>query len=140
MKASLVVCVAGLALAPLVGAEVVEEETWYSAEGKVVKTVKRTLTGAHAVSKTDWEPAWIERERVRDSQTRVSYSSPQRYRSRSYGSSYYSSYYSSYGTRYYYPRSSYRRSGFSGFLRLGSGKPHWGVGYRRPGLNALFTR
>ena len=38
MKASLVVCVAGLALAPLVGAEVVEEETWYSAEGKVVKT------------------------------------------------------------------------------------------------------
>jgi hypothetical protein len=140
MKASLVVCVAALALAPLVGAEVVEVETWYSAEGKVVKTVKRTLTGAHAVSKTDWEPAWIERERVRDSQTRVSYSSPQRYRSRSYGSSYYSSYYSSYGTRYYYPRSSYRRSGFSGFLRLGSGKPHLGVGYRRPGLNALFTR
>ncbi|MFP6859726.1 MAG: hypothetical protein VCA73_20815 [Roseibacillus sp.] len=115
MKASLAVCSAALALAPIASAEVVEEETWYSAEGKVVKTVKRTLTGAEAQSKPDWEPAWIQRERQRGTRNYVTYSSLRRYwrGNSSYGSSYYP-----YSSRYYYPRSSfgyYNRLSFSAF-------------------------
>lgn len=137
MKASLAVYVAALALAPLVGADVVEEETWYSAEGKVVKKVKRTLTGSDASSKPDWEPAWVNRERARGSQSNVSYYSPRRY---GYRSGYGTTYYTPYASRYYYPRSSYGGSGFRGYLRVGKGKPSWGVGFRRSGLNVFLTR
>lgn len=42
--------------------EVIEEETWYNASGEVVKTVKRTYTGADANRGWDWEPSWIARE------------------------------------------------------------------------------
>ena len=38
----------GLAAVTMATGEVVEEEAWYNADGKVVKTVKRTLTGADA--------------------------------------------------------------------------------------------
>ena len=52
----------GLLLAAALGVaagEVVEEETWYGADGKVVKKVKRTLTGSDADKTADWEPAWV---------------------------------------------------------------------------------
>ena len=52
------VVLAALIVAPGALGEVVEEETWYNAEGVVVKTVKRTLTGADAQRSADWEPAW----------------------------------------------------------------------------------
>ncbi len=137
MKAYLAILISAFVLVPLAGAEVVEEETWYSADGKVVKKVKRTLTGADAKSEPDWEPAWVIRERARGMQSsRVTYSSARRYfRGSSYGSGL------SYrcGTSYYYP-GRYGRSGFTGFLRTGSGKTRWGLGYRSRGLNALFTR
>jgi|GEM_PF-1807283 len=55
-----------LGLAAPVRGEVVEEETWYNAEGEVVKKVKRTFTGREAREQADWEPAWVERERRRD--------------------------------------------------------------------------
>ena len=44
-----------VSFATLVHGEVVQEETWYNADGKVVKTVKRTMTGADA-RKTDCSP------------------------------------------------------------------------------------
>ena len=50
--------------------EIVEEETWYDSGGKVVKTVKRTYTGVEARRESDWEPAWVIRERRRDGGTR----------------------------------------------------------------------
>ena len=69
MKANLAICVSALVSASFAAAEIVEEETWYSAAGKIVKTVKRTLTGAE-VRRTQspaWEPAWVIRERGRSS-------------------------------------------------------------------------
>ena len=72
--------------------EVVEEETWYGADGEVVKTVKRTYSGAdHPVARPTWEPSWVVRDRE---QAKRRSSSSSRYRSygrssRSYGYSYY---------------------------------------------------
>ena len=139
MRPSLAVILAALALTPLARAEVVEEETWYSADGKVVKTVKRTLSGADARRGSDWEPAWVRRERERDAGVRrVSYRSPRRYyRSSSYRSG---CYFHPFASRYYYPRSYHTRSGFTGYLRTGSGKTRWGIGYRAPGLSVRLTR
>ena len=136
MKASLALCVAAFALTPLVQADVVEEETWYSADGKVVKKVKRTLSGADLPKESSWEPAWVVRERDRGVR-KVSYSPPRRYwRGSSYGSGCYSPYLSG----YYYPRNYYGRSGFTGYLRTGRGTTRWGLGYRTSGLSLLFTR
>jgi hypothetical protein len=101
-------------------AEVVEEETWYNAEGKVVKTVKRVPGDPGARSEPAWEPAWVRRERARDGRTRVRYSSPPGYRlgsPRRWG-------YYSYPARYYYPRSNWSYcnrlsfSAFNGRLRV----------------------
>ncbi len=139
MKANLAISVAALVFASLANAEIVEEETWYSAEGKVVKTVKRTLTGVDAQKSQapDWEPAWVARERIRDGRIYGNYSSPLRYRRGSDRAGYYYPY----SARYYVPRSySYSWSGVRGRFRTGSGGTHWGVGYRRPGLNLFITR
>lgn len=139
MKANLAICVAALVFAPLANAEVVEEETWYSAEGKVVKTVKRTLTGtdAHTQQAPDWQPAWVTRERIRDERIYTNYN-PLRYRGGSYGAR---NYYPYGGRSYYFPRSYSRGgSGVRGYFRTGSGGTRWGVGYRRPGFRVFFTR
>ena len=129
--------------------EVVEEETWYNADGQVVKTVKRTLTGADARKDTSWEPAWVVRERQRSSRP-GRYSSGNSWRS-GYG------YGSSWGTGYYarsagycsprYRSSGYRRgyagrrwSGITGFYRGGSGGSSWGVVIRSRGLSGGICR
>ena len=122
-----------LGFAGLLAAEVVEEETWYNASGKVVKKVKRTLTGADANRTPDWEPLWVLRERQSPSRV-IRYSSSR----------------SRYGTRYYNPRwygtASYRghhytprRSGFSGFYHNhGSGGSHWGISTRGSGISVRY--
>lgn len=141
-------CLPALGIAVLLGfcgmltAEVVEEETWYNAEGVVVKTVKRTYSGVDAHSSPDWEPAWVARERRGPVRT-VRYSS-------AYSSGYsYGSGYASWGRTFIgtgcYRRPSYgyrpiatpyRRGGVSGFYRGGgrAGRSSWGVSYRAPGL------
>ena len=126
------------ALAASAGAEVVEEETWYNADGKVVKTVKRTLTGADADQTADWEPAWVIREKQRGSGSVRRYSSSRRY---GYGYGYrpyWGGYYSC-APRYSYCGSR-SRSGFTGYYRGGSGGSRWGVSYRSPGLSIRYCR
>ena len=142
--------VAGVSLA---SGEVVEEETWYNAEGQVVKTVKRTLTGADARKDTSWEPAWVVRERQRSSR-QGRYYSGNSWRS---GSGYGYGYGSSWGTGYYgrsvgycsprYRSSGYRAgysgcrgSGITGFYRGGSGGSSWGVVIRSRGLSGGYRR
>jgi hypothetical protein len=107
-------------------ADVVEEETWYDASGTVVKTVKRTYTGADAVRGADWEPSWVAREReqarkLRGGSTRYRSSSPSRY-GYSWGSSWFPISYSH--ARSYACRVPYRR-GFHFSYRGG----HWSAGY-----------
>lgn len=117
--------------------EVVEEESWYNAAGQVVKTVKRTLTGADARPSEEWEPQWVVRERQRGTRT-VRYSSgySRGYRYGSYwGSGYY---YSSPGRSCYRPRP--RSSGFTGYYRGGSGGSRWGASYRSPGVSIRYRR
>lgn len=120
-------------------AEVVEEETWYNADGQVVKTVKRTLTGEDARPAAAWEPQWVIRERERERGTRtVRYSSGD---ARSYG---YGSYWGT-GYSYYSPgRSCYRprpqARGFTGYYRSGSSGARWGVSYRSPGVSIRYCR
>ncbi|NNC87715.1 MAG: hypothetical protein HKN82_04555 [Akkermansiaceae bacterium] len=119
-------------------ADVVEEETWYNAGGEVVKTVKRTFTGADADRTPDWEPAWVIRERQRQ------VSSPVR--------RYYSarrSYWGSYGRRCgFFPVSStcgsgcgyLRHGGYRGYYGRFCGGSSWGLGYRSSGLTIRYCR
>ena len=84
----LILTLLGSAIGGLWG-DIVEEETWYNASGQVVKTVKRTFTGADAVRSSSWEPAWIAREReqarrLRGGSTRF-WSGSSGFRSYSYG-------------------------------------------------------
>ena len=65
MRPLLVISLVLLGVGSPARAGIVEEETWYSPEGKVLKTVKRTLTRADARRESDWEPAWIVRESTR---------------------------------------------------------------------------
>ena len=138
MRTRLAICMTVFALVPLAGAEIVEEETWYNADGKVVKKVQRTMNGADAKSEPDWDPAWVIRERERGRRGAVPYRSIRRF-GRDYGRTYGSGYFHPFASRYYHPRS-YVRSGFTGFLWAGRGKTRWGVGYRSSGVNILFTR
>ena len=95
MKANLATCIAALVSVSAVTAEVVEEETWYSAEGKVVKTVKTLLPdGApQKGSAGDWEPAWVLRERARESRrTQVHGPARRFWRARTHGWAVYPSY------------------------------------------------
>lgn len=138
MTAKLLIGLAAVALGTAAIAEVVEEETWYNAQGQVVKKVKRTLTGAEARTSPDWEPAWVVRERQRGGR-RVRYSSSH-WRGSDYGYGYgygYGGgvYYSGY--RGYCSPRAYRRSGFTGYYRGGS---RWGVSYRSPGLHLHYRR
>ncbi|NIP97772.1 MAG: hypothetical protein GWO24_31810 [Akkermansiaceae bacterium] len=144
MKSCLSILGVIVVLLPLARADIIEEETWYNAEGKVVKKVKRTLTGAEAAARSepDWEPAWVIRERERDARARVPYRQARRYhrtRGGGYGWGYGYGYYYPRISRYYYPRS-YVRGGFTGYIRTGGGKTRWGVGYRSRGVNVLLTR
>lgn len=119
--------------------EVVEEETWYNADGKVVKTVKRTLTGADADRTPDWEPQWVVREKQRGSGSVRRYSSSSRRHGFGYG-------YQPYWGGYYYASPRYScsgsrgRSGFTGYYRGGSSSSRWGVRYRSPGLSIRYCR
>lgn len=115
-------------------AEVVEEETWYSASGEVVKKVTRTYTGADADRSPDWEPAWVVRERQAAAARTFRFSSS---RTRWGGSRCHTPF-------YLYPSSWYGgcghhaapyRSGFSGFYRSGGGGSKWGVSFRTRGLS-----
>jgi hypothetical protein len=119
--------------------EVVEEETWYNAEGEVVKKVKRTLTGADAQESADWEPQWVTREKQRGKRA-VRYSSPRGY---GYGYGYRPSYWGS-GSYYSSPRYSCPerrgRSGFTGYHRVGGTGSRWAVGYRSRGLSIRYCR
>lgn len=119
--------------AGILTAEVVEEETWYNAEGTVVKKVKRTLTGADANRTPDWEPQWVLRERQKSSRV-IRYSSGRSV----YGTRYYSPVW--YGTSFYRGGCySPRRSGFSGFYHdHGSGGSHWGINYRGRGVSFRY--
>ena len=67
MKANLAVWISALLATSLAGADLVGEETWYSAEGEVVKKVKRTEVEVEArhFQSPGWEPAWVIRERER---------------------------------------------------------------------------
>ncbi len=137
----MVLVVLWAALSATAAGEVVEEETWYNADGAVVKKVKRTLTGADAQRSEDWEPQWVTREKQRGTGTRTvrRYSSSSRYGSgyRPYwGSGYYysSPSYSCYGSR------SRSRSGFTGYYRGGGNGSRWGVNYRSPGLSIRYHR
>lgn len=109
----------GLAAVTMATGEVVEEEAWYNADGKVVKTVKRTLTGADARKGSDWEPAWVLRER-RKSSGSVRYSSSRRHGYGRYGyrsywrSGYYGRRIGCYVSPYRYPRH-HRIGGFAGY-------------------------
>lgn len=135
MKARLAFLALTLFAVAFAPADLTEEETWYNAEGEVVKKVKRTLTGKDARSTADWEPAWVARERLRDERNRVSYYSPRR----SYRGPYARGYYTPYRSFYYYtPRT--RRGGLTGYLGSVRGRTHWGIGYRRAGINLLITR
>lgn len=123
------------AVAAFAAGEIVEEETWYGADGKVVKTVKRTLTGTDARSAPDWEPQWVIREKQRGTRNVRRYSSDNR---RGYGYwPYWGARYCSSGSR----RSCYRNRGRSYFTGLhrggGSG---WGVGYQSSGLSIQYCR
>ena len=135
MKANLAICVSALVSASFAAAEIVEEETWYSAAGKVVKTVKRTLTGAAArrVQSPAWEPAWVIRERGRSSRGRLSSGPVYRYLRR--GCQFPRSY--PYGIGYF-PRVS--RGGPGGYLRTGNGGRCRDMGYSRPPLNLVIVR
>lgn len=130
-----------LAAASLLSAEIIEEETWYNAEGQVIKTVKRTLTGADARREADWEPAWVLRERDRDSRVGGrSYYAPRRY----YGSSgYYYAGYSprrySYGLRYCGYRSYYGRRSYGG-VRAVYSNGRFAASYRAPGFSLYYRR
>jgi hypothetical protein len=117
----------------ILAAEVVEEETWYDASGKVVKKVKRTLTGADANPTPDWDPQWVSRERRSPSRV-IRYSSGRS----GYGTRYYSPLW--YGTTYYRGHHyTPRRSGFSGFYHgHGSGGSHWGVNYSGAGVSVRY--
>ncbi len=117
--------------------EIVEEETWYNADGAVVKKVKRTLTGADAQKETDWEPMWVTREKQRGKRT-VRYSVPGRYSS-GYRPYWGSSYYYSSPTRYCYG-SRGRSTGFTGYYRGGGSGSRWGVSYRSPGVSIRYRR
>ena len=124
------VVLAALIVAPGALGEVVEEETWYNAEGVVVKKVKRTLTGADAQRSGDWEPAWVTREKQSGART-VRYSSSRWGRS---------GYWPSWGSSYYVPTnycygSRRRATGFTGYYRGGS---RWGASYRSPGLSIRY--
>ncbi len=127
---------AAAAVAAVAGAEVVEEETWYDAQGKVVKTVKCTLTGADARKTPDWEPAWVLRERQRGASRPVRYYSSRR---RGYGGYGYGAYWGTgYSGYYSRPRSCrpryHRTGGFTGSFRGGSGGSRWGASYLSRGL------
>ncbi len=132
MKANLAIWISALVAASFATADIVEEETWYSAEGKVVKTVKRTLTGkeARGIQSPVWEPAWVIRERERRSRGYLSARPAFRYFHRGYQSS--SSYPRAF--RYFLPGCP---DGLVGDFRGGS---YWGWGYCRPGLNLIITR
>ena len=139
MKAHLAICVTALVLAPLVRADVVEEETWYNADGTVVKKVKRVLSGADAKSTPDWEPAWVIRERNRGKGFRVSN-----------GSSGYWPAYS--GTRtviwgsgayrtshpYYLRSCRTRGTRITGYYNARGGGSGWGVRVCAPGFSAVY--
>lgn len=134
MKARLAFLAITLFAVAVAPADVTEEETWYNADGEVVKKVKRTVTGKGGQSSSDWEPAWVLRERLRDERERVSYHSPRRYYRGPYARGY-----APYRTFYYTPRN-YRRGGLTGYLGSVGGRTHWGIGYRGSGLNLLITR
>lgn len=138
MKAFLALCIVGIAFGSVANADVVEEETWYNAKGEIVKTVKRTLTGAEARDEPDWEPAWIRRERARRA-GRVSYVTPRRYWRTSCYPRTWTAFYP-FTPRYYYPRTYFRGTGLRGYLRIGAGKTRWGLGYRAGGLKVRITR
>ena len=141
MKACLAIWMTALALAPLASGEIVEEETWYNAEGTVVKKVKRVVTGADAKANPDWEPAWVMREESRKVGSRISYGATRVRVHRGYrrGAGYY------YGSRplrcgssYYYGSRRVTRGGVFGYYN-GSGRgSQWGVGYRGPGVSILY--
>lgn len=135
MKANLAICVSALVSASFAAAEIVEEETWYSAAGKVVKTVKRTLTGAAArrVQSPAWEPAWVIRERGRSSRGRFTSGPVHRYLRR--GCQFPRSY--PYGIGYF-PR--VYRGGPGGHLQTGNRGRYWDMGYCRPQLNPFIVR
>jgi len=136
MKANLATCIAVLVSALAVTAEAVEEETWYSAEGKVVKTVKTLLPdgAAQKVSAVDWEPAWVLRERERESmRTQVHGPARRFWRARTHGWAVCPSY-----RVYLSPR------GYVGALRSslsqGYAWPRSQVFYGRPGLILRIVR
>lgn len=137
MRARLAIVVSALALVVPAQAEIVEEETWYNAKGKVVKTVKRTLTGADARREPDWEPAWVRRESARDPRRAGRHS----WHRRSYGGYAYggSSLFTHGGARYYSPRRSVCR-GFGGFVRAGGGGARWGASYCGSGVRLFIGR
>lgn len=139
MKTCLAIVMTILPLSLVGRAEVVEEETWYNADGKVVKTVKRVLTGADANRSSDWEPAWVIRERNRDSRVGRSWYSGRSFGSRSYGGRSY------WGSRYYVPAYGYscgsrRVGGLRGYYHRHGGRSHWGIGYCGSGVSILYRR
>jgi hypothetical protein len=149
MNARLVLILAALATGSFAGAEVVEEETWYSAEGNVVKTVTRTLTGPDARATPDWEPLWVLRERARAASQPVRYASPLRGYDGYYGGGYWSgvslvgrhcSPAAGYNRGYRYYGSRSHGGAFRAGLRVGGGHAGWSAGYRGGGLSVLFTR
>ena len=135
MKAILAICVSALVSASFTSAEIVEEETWYSAAGKVVKTVKRTLTGADVrrAQSPAWEPAWVIRERGRSSRGNLTFGPVHRYfrrgcqPSRSYP----------YGVGFF-PRGYHGGPGWH--LQTEIRGRSWELSYGRPQLNLFFVR
>jgi len=135
MKANLAICVSALVSVSFAAAEIVEEETWYSAAGKIVKTVKRTLTGAE-VRRTQspaWEPAWVIRERGRSSRGKVTSRPVHRYFRRSCQSP--RSY--PYGLGFF-PR--VYRGGPGWYLQTGNGGRYRALSDCRPQLNLSIGR
>jgi hypothetical protein len=135
----------------LAGAEIVEEETWFNADGQVVKTVKRTYTGRDADGAPDWEPAWVIRERNHGTSSRWSGAVSARH---VYGGHYYR-----HGYRYRYPRLNaghYRyqcsrpvshyghrfgtRGGFAGYYGSVGGRSVDGFRYSSPRLSIHYCR
>jgi len=135
MKANLAIWISALVSASFATADIVEEETWYSAEGKVVKTVKRTLTGTEArnFQSPVWEPAWVIRERERRSRGYLAVRPAFGYFRRGYQSP------GSYprAMRYFLPG---YPGGLVGDFRGGRGGRSWGWGPCRPGLSLIITR
>ena len=136
MNAHVAICIAALVSTPLARGELVEAEMWYSAEGKVVKKVRAAPQGPAAtrVHLPDWEPAWIHRERSRESRTPISIISGRRYGPRNcHGTTF-----SGYAGRYFHSRG--WGDGITGYQRGRSGRLRWRVSYCRPGFVLRVTR